>query len=174
MGPGRIITEHDVLPTPGISMAGVKLPLITAEAGQADSVLSGWLGIDHQVKGGHAYRPLGRHRDLPSRSPSRPRSYADTISISIALSAKGTPGCSSFTTTALSVRSDSSACETAALVSSLQPSWRRPRPGERGRRGAVAAAPSMRKGSPPAVPPAGSLRSADGALQWAVGCPSVW
>ncbi len=69
MGSGRIVTEHDVLPDAWYLDGGRSPVSITVEAGQADLVLSGWLGIDHQVKGGHAYRLLDAtvtfHRDLP-------------------------------------------------------------------------------------------------------------
>jgi len=69
MGAGRIVTEHDVLADAWYLDGGRSPVSITVEAGQADLVLSGWLGIDHQVKGSHAYRLLDAtvtfHRDLP-------------------------------------------------------------------------------------------------------------
>ncbi len=69
LGPGRIVTEHDVVP--GIwYLDGGKAPVcISVEAGQADLFLCSFLGIDHEVKGERAYRLLDAavefHRGLP-------------------------------------------------------------------------------------------------------------
>lgn len=69
MQPGRVVTEHDVLP--GVwYLDGNRAPTcISVEAGQADLFLSGYLGIDFQHKGQAVYRLLDAvvtfHRDLP-------------------------------------------------------------------------------------------------------------
>ncbi len=69
MGPGRIVTQHDVVDGAWY-LDGGKTPVsITIEAGQADLFLCSWLGIDHQVQGRRRYRLLDAkvtfHRDLP-------------------------------------------------------------------------------------------------------------
>lgn len=69
MGPGALVTEHDVLPG-AFYLDGGRAPIcISVEAGQADLFLSAWLGIDHQVRGERRYRLLDAtvriHRDLP-------------------------------------------------------------------------------------------------------------
>ncbi|MGA6924758.1 MAG: beta-ketoacyl synthase N-terminal-like domain-containing protein [Desulfosarcina sp.] len=69
LGPGRVTTEHDVLPGAWY-LDGDRAPVcISVEAGQADLFLSAYLGIDHQVKGERAYRLLDAvvvfHRGLP-------------------------------------------------------------------------------------------------------------
>jgi 3-hydroxymyristoyl/3-hydroxydecanoyl-(acyl carrier protein) dehydratase len=69
MGPGRIVTQHDVVDKAWY-LDGGKTPVsITIEAGQADLFLCSWLGIDHQVQGKRRYRLLDAkvtfHRDLP-------------------------------------------------------------------------------------------------------------
>jgi len=69
LGPGRVVTEHDV--TPGAwYLDGGRAPVcISVEAGQADLFLCAYLGIDHAVKGERTYRLLDAtvkfHRDLP-------------------------------------------------------------------------------------------------------------
>lgn len=67
---GRVVTEHDVLPTAWYLDGGRAPVCITVEAGQADLFLSSYLGIDLRVKGLRAYRLLDAtvefHRDLPS------------------------------------------------------------------------------------------------------------
>jgi len=69
MGPGKIITQHDVKPSAWY-LDGGKAPVsISIEAGQADLFLCSWMGIDHQVKGHRRYRLLDArvtfHRPLP-------------------------------------------------------------------------------------------------------------
>jgi 3-hydroxymyristoyl/3-hydroxydecanoyl-(acyl carrier protein) dehydratase len=69
MGPGKIITQHDVKPDAWY-LDGGKAPVsISIEAGQADLFLCSWMGIDHQVKGHRRYRLLDArvtfHRPLP-------------------------------------------------------------------------------------------------------------
>ncbi|MCP4117205.1 MAG: type I polyketide synthase [Desulfobacteraceae bacterium] len=69
LGAGKIVTQHDVLPSAWY-LDGDKAPVsITIEAGQADLFLCSWLGIDHMVKGKRRYRLLDAkvtfHRDLP-------------------------------------------------------------------------------------------------------------
>ena len=55
---GRVITEHDVLPG-GWYLDNDRMPIsLTVEAGQADMLLAGWLGIDFQTKGLAVYRLL--------------------------------------------------------------------------------------------------------------------
>ena len=69
LGPGKIITQHDVLPGAWY-LDGGKAPVsISIEAGQADLFLCAWLGIDHIVQGRRRYRLLDAkvtfHRSLP-------------------------------------------------------------------------------------------------------------
>ena len=69
MTSGRIITEHDVLEG-GWYLDGGRLPTCVAvEAGQADLLLSGYLGIDSQTRGLAVYRLLDAvvtfHSELP-------------------------------------------------------------------------------------------------------------
>jgi len=69
LGPGKIVTQHDVLPGAWY-LDGPKVPVsISIEAGQADLFLCAWLGIDHAVKGRRRYRLLDAkvtfHRGLP-------------------------------------------------------------------------------------------------------------
>jgi PfaB family protein len=66
---GKIVTQHDVMPSAWY-LDGDKAPVsITIEAGQADLFLCSWLGIDHVVKGKRRYRLLDArvtfHRELP-------------------------------------------------------------------------------------------------------------
>ncbi len=67
--PGRVVTEHDVLPGAWYLDGGRAPVCISVEAGQADLFLSGYLGIDLAVKGARAYRLLDArvrfHRGLP-------------------------------------------------------------------------------------------------------------
>jgi len=69
LGPGKIITQHDVKENAWY-LDGGKTPVsISIEAGQADLFLCAWLGIDHVVKGSRKYRLLDArvtfHRTLP-------------------------------------------------------------------------------------------------------------
>lgn len=69
LGPGRIITEHDVVPDMWY-LDGSRAPVfISVEAGQADLFLCSWLGIDFKAKGERVYRLLDAnvkfHRGLP-------------------------------------------------------------------------------------------------------------
>ncbi len=70
LGPGRIVTEHDVLPGAWYLDAGRAPVGIAIEAGQADLFLCAWLGIDLVVRGRRAYRLLDAavrfHRALPA------------------------------------------------------------------------------------------------------------
>ena len=69
LGPGRVVTEHDVRSGAWYLDGGRAPVCISVEAGQADLFLSGYLGIDHQVKGQRTYRLLDArivfHRSLP-------------------------------------------------------------------------------------------------------------
>ena len=58
MGPGRVTTEHDVLPGAWYLDGGRIPTCIAVEAGQADLFLAAYLGIDHQTKGQAVYRLL--------------------------------------------------------------------------------------------------------------------
>ena len=69
LGPGRLVTEHDVLPSAWY-LDGDRAPVcISVEAGQADLFLSAYLGIDLEVQGERTYRLLDAavtfHRGLP-------------------------------------------------------------------------------------------------------------
>ena len=70
LGPGRIVTEHDVLPGAWYLDAGRAPVGIAIEAGQADLFLCAWLGVDLAVRGRRAYRLLDAavrfHRSLPA------------------------------------------------------------------------------------------------------------
>ena len=69
LGPGRIVTEHDVLPEAWYLDADRAPVCISVEAGQADLFLCSYLGIDLEVQGRRAYRLLDAavtfHRGLP-------------------------------------------------------------------------------------------------------------
>ena len=69
MGPGVVVTEHDIHPGAWYLDAERIPTCIAVEAGQADLFLSGYLGIDFQTKGLAAYRLLDAvvtfHRSLP-------------------------------------------------------------------------------------------------------------
>ena len=69
MGPGRIITEHDVLPGAWYLDGGRAPVCISVEAGQADLFLCSYLGIDLEAKGTRTYRLLDAtvkfHSGLP-------------------------------------------------------------------------------------------------------------
>ncbi len=69
LGPGRIVTEHDVLPGAWYLDGGHAPVCISVEAGQADLFLCAYLGIDLVVAGKRTYRLLDAtvkfHRALP-------------------------------------------------------------------------------------------------------------
>ncbi len=69
LGPGRIVTEHDVRPGAWYLDADRAPVCISVEAGQADLFLCSYLGIDHKVRGARTYRLLDAavtfHRGLP-------------------------------------------------------------------------------------------------------------
>ena len=69
MGGGRIVTEHDIRPDAWYLDGGVIPTCIAVESGQADLLLSGYLGIDFETKGLAVYRLLDAvvtfHRALP-------------------------------------------------------------------------------------------------------------
>jgi 3-hydroxymyristoyl/3-hydroxydecanoyl-(acyl carrier protein) dehydratase len=69
LGPGRIVTEHDVRPHAWYLDADRAPVCISVEAGQADLFLCSYLGIDLEVQGERTYRLLDAavtfHRGLP-------------------------------------------------------------------------------------------------------------
>jgi len=69
MTTGRVVTEHDVLPGAWYLDHGRIPTCICVEAGQADLILSAYLGIDFETKGLAMYRLLDAqitfHRGLP-------------------------------------------------------------------------------------------------------------
>jgi PfaB family protein len=69
LGPGRVVTEHDVARDAWYLDGGRAPVCISVEAGQADLFLSAYLGIDRQTRGVRVYRLLDAkiafHRDLP-------------------------------------------------------------------------------------------------------------
>ncbi len=69
LGPGRVVTEHDVLQAAWYLDGGRAPVCISVEAGQADLFLSAYLGIDRETRGERVYRLLDAkivlHRDLP-------------------------------------------------------------------------------------------------------------
>jgi acyl transferase domain-containing protein/3-hydroxymyristoyl/3-hydroxydecanoyl-(acyl carrier protein) dehydratase len=69
LGGGRVITEHDILPGAWYLDGGRIPTCIAVEAGQADLLLSGYLGIDAVTRGNAMYRLLDAqvtfHRGLP-------------------------------------------------------------------------------------------------------------
>ncbi len=68
-GPGRVVTEHDVVAGAWYLDGGRAPVCISVEAGQADLFLSAYLGIDFKTRGERVYRLLDAkitfHRDLP-------------------------------------------------------------------------------------------------------------
>ena len=58
LGPGRVVTEHDVLRDGWYLDEGVLPTAIAVESGQADLLLSGFLGIDFETRGVQRYRLL--------------------------------------------------------------------------------------------------------------------
>src|SRR5262249_32902529 len=69
LGPGRVVTEHDIQ-ADSWYLDGGRIPTCVAvEAGQADLFLSGYLGIDQHTRGLAVYRLLDAvvtfHRGLP-------------------------------------------------------------------------------------------------------------
>ncbi len=69
LGPGRIVTEHDVHPNAWYLDGGRAPVCISVEAGQADLFLCAYLGIDFKVRGKRTYRLLDAtvtfHSTLP-------------------------------------------------------------------------------------------------------------
>jgi 3-oxoacyl-(acyl-carrier-protein) synthase/3-hydroxymyristoyl/3-hydroxydecanoyl-(acyl carrier protein) dehydratase len=69
LGPGRVVTEHQVHGERWYLDAGRIPTAIAVEAGQADLFLAGYLGIDFATQGRAVYRLLDAvvtfHRDLP-------------------------------------------------------------------------------------------------------------
>ena len=69
LGPGRIVTEHDIRPEAWYLDQGYMPAGLAIEAGQADLMLSGWLGVDLATRGLAFYRLLDAevtfHRELP-------------------------------------------------------------------------------------------------------------
>jgi 3-hydroxymyristoyl/3-hydroxydecanoyl-(acyl carrier protein) dehydratase len=67
---GRIVTEHVIRPDAWYLDEGRIAHCIAMEAGQADLVLSGYLGVDFETRGRSMYRLLDAtvtfHRDLPT------------------------------------------------------------------------------------------------------------
>ena len=70
LGPGRIVTEHDVLPAAWYLDSGRIPTSIAVESGQADLFLSAFLGADLHTRGLSVYRLLDAqivfHDDLPT------------------------------------------------------------------------------------------------------------
>jgi acyl transferase domain-containing protein/3-hydroxymyristoyl/3-hydroxydecanoyl-(acyl carrier protein) dehydratase len=58
LGPGRIVTEHDVRPGSWYLDSGRIPTAVLIESGQADLMLSAWLGIDFETRGRSMYRLL--------------------------------------------------------------------------------------------------------------------
>lgn len=58
LGPGKIVTAHDVLPDAWYLDGGRAPVCISVEAGQADLFLCAYMGIDLKVKGARTYRLL--------------------------------------------------------------------------------------------------------------------
>jgi 3-oxoacyl-(acyl-carrier-protein) synthase/3-hydroxymyristoyl/3-hydroxydecanoyl-(acyl carrier protein) dehydratase len=70
LGPGRIVTEHDVRPDAWYLENGRVAACVAIESGQADLLLSAYLGIDARTRGLAVYRLLDAtvtfHRGLPT------------------------------------------------------------------------------------------------------------
>ena len=73
---GRVVTEHDVRPDAWYLDQGAIPLAVSVEAGQADMLLAGWLGIDFQTKGLAYYRLLDA--EVTFHSP-RPRPGATIV-----------------------------------------------------------------------------------------------
>jgi acyl transferase domain-containing protein/3-hydroxymyristoyl/3-hydroxydecanoyl-(acyl carrier protein) dehydratase len=69
LGPGCVVTEHDVLESAWYLDADRAPVCVSVEAGQADLFLSAYLGIDRETRGERVYRLLDAkivfHGDLP-------------------------------------------------------------------------------------------------------------
>lgn len=69
LGAGTIVTEHDIRPDAWYVENGRVITCVALEAGQADLLLSGYLGADKQTRGLAMYRLLDAtvafHRELP-------------------------------------------------------------------------------------------------------------
>ncbi|MDR2199802.1 MAG: hypothetical protein LBR53_10185 [Deltaproteobacteria bacterium] len=69
MNPGRVVTEHDIREGAWYLDQGRLTPGLSMESGQADLLLSSYLGVDFQTKGESLYRLLDAevtyHRGLP-------------------------------------------------------------------------------------------------------------
>ena len=69
MGPGRIVTEHDIHPGAWYLDRGHIPAGLAIESGQADLMLAAWLGVDFITQGQSLYRLLDAevtfHRGLP-------------------------------------------------------------------------------------------------------------
>ncbi|MCP4691155.1 MAG: type I polyketide synthase, partial [Desulfobacterales bacterium] len=69
LGPGSLVTEHDVLPGAWYLDGGKAPVCISVEAGQADLFLCAYMGIDFEARGKRSYRLLDArvafHRGLP-------------------------------------------------------------------------------------------------------------
>jgi acyl transferase domain-containing protein/3-hydroxymyristoyl/3-hydroxydecanoyl-(acyl carrier protein) dehydratase len=69
LGPGRVVTEHDVRPVAWYLDSNRIPTCVAVEAGQADLLLSAYLGIDFHTRGRAVYRLLDAavtfHRGLP-------------------------------------------------------------------------------------------------------------
>ena len=69
LGPGKVITEHDVKPNAWYLDGGRAPVCISVEAGQADLFLCAYLGIDLEVKGKRTYRLLDATVEFFRRLP---------------------------------------------------------------------------------------------------------
>jgi len=95
LGPGRVVTEHDVVPGAWYLDGGHAPVCISVEAGQADLFLCAYLGIDLQVKGLRTYRLLDASVQFHRRLPLPEMSFA-MRSKSSASSVRRKPGSSFF------------------------------------------------------------------------------
>ena len=73
MESGRIVTEHDIRPGAWYLDGDRVAPCVAMEAGQADLVLSGYLGVDFVTQGPVGLPAAGRQRHLPPRAAGRRR-----------------------------------------------------------------------------------------------------
>ena len=76
MESGRIVTEHDIRPGAWYLDGDRVAPCVAMEAGQADLVLSGYLGVDFVTQGPIGLPAAGRDCHVPPRAAGRRRGDA--------------------------------------------------------------------------------------------------
>ena len=124
MQSGRIVTEHVVRPKAWYLDGGRIVPSIAIEAGQADLLLCGYLGVDFETQGPGRLPAARRDRDVSQRICRAKETSSATTSASTNSSARARR----FSFGSGSMRrlpaSRSCRCATAAQAFSPRKSWR--------------------------------------------------